>query len=163
MKCTLYSKKGFGLVEVVIAAGIISVVIGALITTTNTFFTSSRSTTSNVKAGYLLEEGVEAIKLLRDRGYTTYIGGLSNNVSYYFYWNGALWTSTTTAVTIDSVFYRTFTLGPAYRDGNSDLASSGSLDTNTRKATITVAWFDASQNSTTTKSLATYITNLFDN
>jgi Tfp pilus assembly protein PilV len=158
-----HNKNGFGLVEVIIAAGIISTVIGTLIATTNTFFKSSRSTTSDVKAGYLLEEGVEALKVMRDGGYTANISSLSNNTSYYFSWNGTIWTSTTTITKIDNVFYRTMELGAAYRDGNSDLASTGSLDNDTRKATITVTWFDQGRNGTSTKTLVTYISNIFDN
>ncbi|MEN9647512.1 MAG: hypothetical protein RLY57_316 [Candidatus Parcubacteria bacterium] len=160
---TCHNKKGFGLVEVVIAAGIISAVIGALIATTNTFFKSSRSTTSDVKAGYLLEEGVEALKVMRDGGYTANISSLSNNTSYYFSWNGTTWTANTSTTSIDSVFYRTVKLGAAYRDGNSDLANSGTLDANTRKATVTVTWFDPGKKATSTKTLVTYISNIFGN
>lgn len=160
---TRYNNKGFGLAEVVIAAGIIAAVIAALIATTNTFFKSSQSTTSDVKAGYLLEEGAEALKVMRDGGYTANISSLSNNTSYYFSWNGSTWTTTTATSTIDSIFYRTLKLGAAYRDANSDLANSGTLDANTRKATITVAWFDQGKHSTSTKTLVTYISNIFGN
>jgi type II secretory pathway pseudopilin PulG len=158
---SIHFKKGFGLVEVVIASGIIALVIGALVGTSNAFFKSSISTTSAVKAGYLLEEGAEALRLIRDRGYTSNITTLSNNTSYYLTWTNNNWSTSTATTSIDSVFYRTIKLGSVYRDFNSNIASSGTLDANTRIATVTVAWFDNNKNATTSKSLVLYISNLF--
>lgn len=149
--------------EVIIASAIISLLIGALIGATNSYLKTSIRNTSNVKAGYLLEEGVEALKVIRDRGYTTYITTLTNNTTYYLYWNGTIWTATTTSSAIDSEFFRTITLDAVYRDGSSDIANSGSLDTGTRKATVTVSWIDNTTQATTSKSLVTYITNLLSN
>lgn len=153
-------KKGFGLVEVVIAASIISLLIAALIGATNSFLKTSIKNTSTVKAGYLLEEGAEAMKVIRDRGYTTYITTLSNNTPYYLYWNGTIWTATTSPSAIDAMFYRTITLGAVYRNGSSDISNSGSLDTGTRIATVTVSWIDNTSQATTSKTLVTYIANL---
>jgi prepilin-type N-terminal cleavage/methylation domain-containing protein len=156
-------KKGFGLIEVIIAASIISLLIGALIGATNSFLKTSIKNTHTVKAGYLLEEGVEALKVIRDRGYTTYITTLSNNTSYYLYWNGTIWTATTSSSAIDTVFFRTIELGVVYRNGSSDISNSGSLDTGTRIATVTVSWIDNTSQATTSKTLVTYITNILSN
>ncbi len=156
-------KKGFGLVEVVIAAAIISVVIGAVITAASSFLTTSIRNTSDVKTGYLLEEGVEALKIMRDASFSAHIDTLSDNTPYYVYWTGSTWRATTSTSTIDSIFYRTISLSSVYRNGSDDISSSGTLDEGMRKATVTVAWFDTSRKATTTKSLVTYIADLFTN
>lgn len=157
------NKKGFGLVEVVVAAALISLVIGSIVGATTTFLQTSTKNTSNIKAGFLLEEGVEAIKVMRDASYGTYIASLTSNTPYYLYWASGTWRATTSTSTIDSKFYRTIKLSDVYRDASDDISNSGTLDSGTKKATVTVSWFDPLQSATTSKTLVTYITNLFDN
>lgn len=157
--CRLKTSSGFGLVEVVVGVALLTIAFLSLATTYNFYLVRTLANESTVKASFLLEEGMEAIKVIRDNGWTTNIASLSTGQIYSLvFYNGA-WVSTTTAEVIDG-FTRSFLLSSVYRDGNSDIADSGTLDSNAKKATMTVSWFDAG--TTTTKSISTYITNLFD-
>jgi hypothetical protein len=152
--------KAFGLVEVVIAISIFTTAFLSLSVTYQYYLRHALANETTVKGAFLLEEGIEAIKIMRDNGWTSKIASLTVNQTYYLYFNNTTWVSTTTAETIGD-FSRSFKLAPVYRDGNSDIASSGTLDSNIKKATVTLSWFDAG--TTTVKSMTTYITNLFSN
>lgn len=156
-------KKGFGLIEVVIAAGILSLVSAALFGGVIAFMKASTASSHGVKASYLLEEGAETLKVFRDISWDNRIAALTNGSTYYLYWSAGAWWATTTVSKVDNTYYRSFSLGPVYRDANDDIASSGTLDVDTRKATVTVAWFDTSKNATSTKTLLMYLTDLFGN
>jgi hypothetical protein len=110
----------------------------------------------------LLDEGAEALRLMRDDGWTTNIASLTVDTPYRLAWNNA-WTATTSTALIDNYFDRTFTLSSVSRDASSyDIVSSGgTADTNTKKATVSVSWNDGS--GTTTKSVELYLYNRFAN
>jgi hypothetical protein len=153
--------KGIGLIEVVIGAAIITGLISAVVTATNIFLVSSSSQVSKVKAAYLAEEGIEAVKSIRDYSWTSRIAPLTVGSSYYLSLSTSspyTWGVTTTPQYIDGML-RTVVLANAYRDANSDLVASGTNDTQSRLLTVTIAW--PTRTGTTTYSLSTYITNLF--
>ena len=102
-------KKGFSMVEVVIAAAIILGAVLVLLGVHNLYLKVALSNGSVVKAAYLAEEGVENIRFLRDVSWSANISGL-----------------TSTSTTIEN-FYRTVTLSAVYRDANSDIVSSGGM------------------------------------
>ncbi len=151
--------KGFGLIEVVVGAAIISVSFLGLMSVANLSFKILEKSSNNIKAGFLLEEGVEAVKIIRDSGWNN-ISSLSNGVNYYLIYNGATWTTTTAPVYVDNIFERKFVLSDVYRDINDDIATSGTIDAGTKKITISVFWKEGG--STITQSFSTYITNLFE-
>ena len=154
--------KGIGLIEVVIGSAIILVGVLALIASYNTFVAYAFQNGRNIQAALLLEEGFEAVKFMRDSGWDTNIGALSPGTTYYLYFDGTKWTSTTTAQAyVDGVFLRTFTVSTVYRDAGNDIAGSGTADSNTKKLTVDVAYRTSS--GTTTRSVSTYLTNLFGN
>ncbi len=152
-------KKGFGIIEVLIAASIIVAVLSALIAVNNIFISSSSSNIDKLQATFLAEEGIEAVKSIRDYGWATKIATLTNNTTYYLVFTSGQWVATTTPQYVDGKL-RSFTLDPAYRNGSDQLASSCTLDVETKKVTVSVAW--AQKGATTTKTVSTYITNLFD-
>lgn len=151
--------------EVLVAVSIITSSILAIVGVYSTFLKQTFINTPAIQAAYLSEEGVEALKSMRDFGWTTNIASLTVGTTYRPYFNSALsrWQATTSTSTamVDNTFDRTFVLATAYRDGSDNLASSGSSDQNSRKVTVTVAW--KGTNGTSTKTLMTYISNLFDN
>lgn len=155
----LQFKKGFGLIEIVVGTSIISVAFLGLMSVANLSLKVLQKSSNNIKAGFLMEEGVEAIKIIRDDGWNN-ISSLSSGVNYYFDFNGTSWTATTTSSYIDDIFERKFILNNVERDANDDIVVSGANDPNTKKITIYVSWKE--NNGITTQSFSTYITNLFD-
>ncbi|MBU3925875.1 prepilin-type N-terminal cleavage/methylation domain-containing protein [Patescibacteria group bacterium] len=155
----LQFKKGFGLIEIVVSTSIISVAFLGLMSVANLSLKVLQKSSNNIKAGFLMEEGVEAIKIIRDDGWNN-ISSLSNGVNYYFDFDGISWTATTTSSYIDDIFERKFILNNVERDANDDIVVSGANDPNTKKITIYVSWKE--NNGITTQSFSTYITNLFD-
>ncbi len=154
------AQKGFGMIEMIIGAAILSVSLLGI----STFFQSALKTSSatqlSIKGDYLLEEGIEAVKLLRDAGYANNLSMLSTSIPHYFVWNGSSWATTTANVFIDGLFERSFTITNVTRDANDDIAA-GTNDPDTKLITVSVAW--NAQNATTTRTIATYITDLFNN
>ncbi len=153
-------KKGSGLVEILVAVFIFSIVLGSLITASNMYLSGAAENLNSAKGAYLGEEGIEAVKVIRDTGWNN-ISTLLGNVNYYLYFDttSSTWLATTTPTTSDSNFVRTFEVGTVYRDSNGRIVSTGgTLDLNTKKITVSISW--QSKNSTTTKNLSTYIMNI---
>lgn len=123
---------------------------------------ASSITQTLVQGDYLLEEGMEVMKVLRDTSYTNNIAKLSTTTPYYLSWNGTSWATSTVSAAIDSKFYRTIVLTDVKRDSTTqDIASVGVFDPNTKQITVSVAWNRKA--ATTTRSISTYIMNLFNN
>jgi Tfp pilus assembly protein PilV len=156
-------REGFSLVEVIIAASIITASILAIVGVYSTFVQKTFTNTPAIQAAYLADEGVEALKTMRDFGWTNNISNLTvgNIYRLYFSTSTSAWRATTSPALIDNQFDRTFVLGNAYRDGSDNLASAGTLDSNTRLVTVNVSWRD--KNGTSTKTVMAYINNLFSN
>jgi len=158
----LKKEKGFSLVEVIVAASIISVFLVSLIGAYNLFLTLSLSNVHKVKATFLAEEGVEAVKILRDSSWATSIFPLASGTPYYLEFTPSLWSVTTTPFLVDSLYDRRVFFEDVYRDGAGDIVDSGgTFDSGTKKVTVTVEWQE--RGATSNKVIPTYITNLFDN
>lgn len=151
--------RGTSLAEVVIGAGIISLFLWSVVL----FYGNAHFLNTEVmrltQSAYLLEEGAEAIRQIRDFGWNDNIATLTAGTSYYLSFNGTRWVATTNNVMIDGVFERKFVVSNVNRDSNQDIAEIGSSDLDTKKVDISVSWLR--QQSTTTQTLAVYLTNLF--
>jgi Tfp pilus assembly protein PilV len=165
MKFPHTKQKGMTLVEAMVGIAVISFVFLSLIGAYDRFFAAELDVQPTTKAAYLVEEGIEAVKILRDTSWSSNIASLSTTSTYYlsFATSTALWTKSTTENVIDSVFYRTFTISDLKRDATTkDIVSSGgAYDPDSKQITISVSWRNG--NGTSTKSVSTYITNLFSN
>lgn len=155
--------KGMSLVEVLVASAIIMTSVVAIMGAYGGLSTLSMGNTPKVQAAMLLEEGAEALRLMRDAGYASQIASLSNGTSYGLAWSNGQWRATTTRAAIDSQFYRTFTLSAVNRDATSYniVATGGTPDAGTRKATVSVSWRD--RGATSTRTVELYIYNTFNN
>lgn len=151
-------KNGFGLIEVVVGAAIISAAFLGLMSAANVSFKILQKSSDNIKAGFLMEEGAEAVKIIRDSGWGN-ISSLSNGTDYYLIYNGATWATSTTPVYVDN-FERKFVLSEVLRDANDDISSAGVADPDTKKVTISVSWQEGGN--VVTQTFSTYITNLFE-
>jgi Tfp pilus assembly protein PilV len=148
---------GFSVVEIVVAVALLLLIVSSLYTANIFYLKTILSNVNKVKASFLAEEGVEAVKLIRDQSWAN-ISGLTVGNSYYLYWNGSMWQATTTNTYVQEVFERKFVISNVNRDSNSDIVTSGgSVDAGTKKVAVSVSWLAGT--STSTKSISTYITN----
>lgn len=159
----LFYKKGVSLIEVLVATSIMLVFFIALVGVYNSYLRSARTNINTVKAVYLADEGIEAVKFLRDSSWSTNISPLSAATNYYFAISTTTITTTTTNTFVDNIFERKLNIATVNRDPSSGdiVTSGGTLDSDTRLVTVTVSWL--SNGATSTKSVSTYITNLFAN
>jgi type II secretory pathway pseudopilin PulG len=159
-------KKGSGLVEILVAVFVFSIVLGSLITASSMYLSGASDNLKSAKGAYLAQEGIEAVKIIRDRSWTN-ISSLSTSTDYYLYWNTSsstnnTWSTTTTVSVIDNIFFRTFKVYPVYRNSDGDSTTTPTvnfnLDNHTKKVTVSVSW--KSKTATTTKKLSTYIADI---
>lgn len=153
------TSKGFGLVEIIIGSAILTVSLIAISTYFQKSLQLNQDSGKMTQASFLLEEGVEVVKFFRDTSWVN-ISGLTPGSNYYLKFDGTKWSTTSPSVFVDGVFERKFVIDNVSRDANDDIVSSGGTnDADTKKATISVSWLG--RNGTTTKSISTYITNIF--
>lgn len=159
MYSTWVAKKhtGFFLIEVVVATAVIATVLVVLLGAISNSVDISSLALQRAQASYLLEEGAEAIKVIRDNAWTN-ITNLTPNTDYYFSWSGSTWTSTSTPNT-NGIFTRTAQCENVSRDANNDIvATGGTNDAGTKKCTVTVRW--TSTRGAQSESLSLYISNI---
>lgn len=155
------NKSGFGLLEIIIGIALISISVFGITSASAVSLRVMDDALNNVKASFLLEEGVEAVKMLRDTSWSLNIVPLVSGNSNYLNFNGLNWQTTSLNTFIDDRFERKFVLENVLRDVNYDIAESGALDANTKKFTVSVSWQE--REGTTTKQISGYITNIFNN
>lgn len=146
--------RGLGLLEVVIASALIFLSVTGVVAGYSFFIKKGFATTPLIQASYLLEEGLEAVTFLRDRSWSSF-SSLPIGTTQYLLWNGYGWVATSTPQSIGE-FSRSFSLANVYRDGSDNIAASGTLDTGTRKVTVTVSY------ASTTRSISTYLANILE-
>jgi prepilin-type N-terminal cleavage/methylation domain-containing protein len=154
-------RKGMTMVEVVIASAIILSAVVVLSAVHNLYLKSALSNGGILKSAYLAEEGIEAMRYLRDDSWSAQIGPLSSGTDYGLSLSGSAWQTGTGNQWIDG-FERAIRVGNVSRDANGDIVSSGgTLDPDTRLVTVSVSW--QSRGATTTRAISTYLTNLRGN
>lgn len=160
------SQKGFSLIEVVIASAIIAAVLSGLTWVSQTSFRMVSDSTLEARAYFLLEEGVEAVRVLRDQSWSSNLAPATSRITFYPVFTGGNWTlSTTDPGLIDGVFSRRVIFSDVYRKTADDdivditAPDSKALDPGTKKMTLRVSWGPVTKE----KSLSTYITNVFQN
>jgi prepilin-type N-terminal cleavage/methylation domain-containing protein len=158
-KSFLKPNLGFSLIEVIIASAIVSSLVLAISFVSTKGITLSNRALKEVQTTNLLSEGAEAVRLIRDNSWTN-ISSLQVGTNYYlnFDTNTNLWSLTQTPNTID-YFTRTITVSNVYRDVNNDIASTGTLDSNSKLFTITTTF--NTKDGVITKQLQLYIFNIF--
>lgn len=160
------NKSGIGLVEIIIASSIISITILVLLTVYTMVSKHSNYNIYTLKGSQIAEETIEVLKFLRDSGWNSNIETLSTNTTYHPYWNINLvpnrWTAVTSNILLENKYEVSFVLSDVYRDGSHNVVSSGgTLDNGSRKVNINVSW--RQNGATSTKSMETYLFNIFNN
>lgn len=155
-----FKKRGFTIVEVIIASAIITVSMLSVMSAAAKGIEFSNLALKQTEADFLLEEGAEAVKVVRDTNWSN-ISSLTTDTNYYLSYdnNSNIWSLGTTPNTVDSIFSRVIVFSNVYRDGNDDIADSGTEDTGAKKVTISVSW--ASNGQSYSKDLSFYVLDIF--
>lgn len=152
---------GFMLVEAIVAVSVVSVVLLSLSGVAIFLSQASSDNTAKIQVAFLAEEGLEAVRIMRDKGWSLNIASLESGTAYHLSFVGNTWSATTDETLIDSTFDRTFVLEDVYRDSSYDIVlTGGTIDPDTKKVTVSVAW--TRSGSVLTKSFSTYLANIFD-
>ncbi len=153
-------KKGMSLVEILVAVFIFSIILGVLITINNFYLSNSSKNIKLVKATYLAEEGMEAVRIIRDTNWSK-ISSLTSGAPYFIDFDiaSSTWVSTTTENSIDS-YTRWFVLTDVMRDNTTKriVESGGTVDPYTKLVNVYISWQD--KGNTVVKSMSSYISNI---
>lgn len=153
--------QGFGLIEIIIGSAIMSVGMLMVVSSYTFYVRYALSNQYNIQVAYILEEGVESMRFLRDTSWSKNIGVLSTTTPYYLAFTGGYWATSTTPQYVDGKFLRSIAVSDVKRDANDKIASSGTYDPATKLVTVNVSFAD--RGATTTKTLSAYITDLYAN
>ena len=159
----LFTKKqssaGSGLIEVMIGIAVLTTVVIGVVSSFQYMVRTSAETAHATQAQFLLEEGLEAMRIRRDDAWSN-LSSLTPGTWYTLFWNGTTWTTSAGTISIDGIFDRRVKIDTVRRDGDDDIAASGTLDPNTYKVTASVSWNTGT--ASTTRTLSTYLTNIFE-
>ncbi len=155
----IFKNQGFLTVEMLVSVSIITAVIISSSIVAQKSLNLSRRAVHTVQASYLLEEGAEAIRTIRDDTWD-HFPNFNYNVPNGLEFSGGVWTVSGSSSTI-GIFTRTVTFYTVNRDGiTGDIVTSGgSYDTGTVLVKVEVSWPEGGE--TITKSLYFYITDIF--
>ncbi|MFA6257664.1 MAG: hypothetical protein WC671_01485 [Candidatus Paceibacterota bacterium] len=154
----IIKNRGFVVVEVLVAASIITVsILSAMMVAQKSIYVS-RQAFHTTQAGFLLEEGAEAVRILRDNAWSN-ISSLTIGTNYYPTFSSNTWILSPTA-SIIGIFTRTVVIANVNRDNTTkDISIVGADDPGTKLITVTVSWMEGG--ATITKTLQFYISDIF--
>lgn len=144
--------------EVIVAVSIILLVLSSIYGVHVFYIKTVFSNLNKVRATFLLEEGMEAVKLVRDSDWVAF-SNVPVATNRFLSFDGSSWQIVSTNTFVDSLFERKVVLTKIKRDTTSGTVGSGGgvFDDGTRKVIVTVSWKDGT--ATTSRSMSTYVTN----
>jgi prepilin-type N-terminal cleavage/methylation domain-containing protein len=153
-------KSGFALIEVLVAVVILTSAALGIVTVASKSLAISQDNIKSYQASLAMQEAVEAVKLAR-LGSWSNITSLSVGTNFGMSWSGTNWTIGGTPSENSQGFTRTIILSDVYRDTVSDdiVTSGGTLDSGTKKITITNSF--TSRGQTKTQTVEFYIFDIF--
>lgn len=153
---------GFGVIEIIIASAIIGIAVFSFIQVGQLSLRLSRLASDRITASFLLQEGMEGVRFLRDESWSTNIANLIAGTSYFLTFNGSRYAlGGTEPPLMNGKFRRRAVLSEVRRNAEQDIAESGAVDPSTKKVTVEISWLSGA--ATTTDSIEFYITDLFQN
>lgn len=135
------NQRGFMVIEILIAISIITISILSTMAVSQKSIQVSRQALHTTEAAFLLEEGAENARIVRDN----------------------LWSDLVSINTVEQIgiFTRTVVASSVNRDSTtSDISVSGTDDPDTKLVTVTVMWPEGG--TTITKNLKFYLMNIFN-
>ena len=152
-------KSGFALIEVLVAVVILTSAALGIVTVASRSLAISQDNIQSYQASLAMQEAIEAVKITRLSGWSS-ITALSTGTNLGMTWSGSTWTIGGTPSANSQGFTRTIVVSNVYRDINDDIVTTGgTLDTGTKKFTITNSWSNRGQ--TKTQTVEFYIANIF--
>jgi len=150
-----------GLIEIILVVGIISASFFAIGQLGFMSMKASKDRSDKVRALAVAQEGMEAVRTVRDAGWTDNIATLSFGSAYYVATSSGQWLLTVTDPgLIANTYARTVVIDNVSRDINDDITAVGGIDDpGTKKLTTMVT----GGNPAKTLQLVTYITNILKN
>lgn len=158
MKIFLPTQNGSVLIEVVIAVSIIAIAFIQLTSAVQRSLTLSTQSLRMTQASFLLEEGAEATRTIRDTSWAT-LYAAARGIPYQLSFSSGAWSLSGSSQPIDG-FTRTVTFSDVYRDGSDKIAASGTLDAGTIRADVTLNWQNGSASASRT--LPLYLSDIFN-
>lgn len=143
-------------VEILVGISIIVVSMLAAMFVTQKAISISRQSLHIYQTSFLLEEGAEVVRVVRDNAWSNISNG-----TYYPTFDSVnkIWTLSSTSSTI-GIFTRTVNITNVNRDDTSKIVSlGGTPDSGTKLVTVTVSWPEGG--ATVVKTLQFYITDIF--
>ena len=146
------------MVEVLVAISIITVAILSAMAVSEKAVQVSRQAFHSEQAAFLLEEGAEIVRILRDNDWAN-ISSLTPGSDYFTVFAGGTWTLSSTPNTV-GIFTRKVSIQEVERDaGTGDITVSGTADEGTKLVTVSISWQEGG--TLVTKSLQFYIFDIF--
>lgn len=144
MQLSTNNQSGFSVMEIIVAASLFVIFVAGiyqiLIFSTKSIHQSARK----VEAAYLVQEGIEVVRTLRNNGWAANVAPLVVGQIYYPEIASGSWIlSSANPGVLSEIYTRTVVLDTVYRDASDDIASSGDVDPDIRKITVNVSWQEA--------------------
>lgn len=137
-------QRGLTSIEMIIATAILLVVIASIFALYNRMIVVSHNTVQKTQAHFLVEEGLEAMRTIRDTSFDSFFA-LLRDTDYGLAFDGTNWATTTPGTLVDGVFDRRVVVSDVYRDAIGHIALSGTLDDGTVQVSVAVSWNNAGE------------------
>lgn len=152
--------RGITIIETLFAAALVATFMGVLSAALILYFQTSITVPKYTAAVFLADEGIEAVRTIRNEGWDSEIEVLNNDVFYHLYFSDGRWNATTTEQAIDETFTRTFVLREVERDVGGRITETGTVNNDTRLVEVAVEWDGLIGKSDV--EISAYIVNIFD-
>lgn len=152
----IIQNKGFGLLEVVVTIGIVTIFLLGIIQLLNFSLTNVRNNENQSQATNLATEAIEITRQVRDMDWSSFSSLDTDNPLHPAY--GMEWSLTANCDTVD-IYTRCIDLDRVYRDDvTGDLVESGGTeDSDSRKVKATISWTE--RGDTKSVEIQTFLTN----
>ena len=148
---------GLGVIEIVVVIAVIITVFAGILQLSALESRVQTQAREESKAYLFARETMEATRFVRDENWTTF-SALTLETSYYPVIAGSSWTLSLSSPGEIDGFTRRVVLHEVFRDGNDDIATSGTSDADTRLVEVIVEWTSRGS-SAKSVTLEAYLTN----
>ncbi|OHA49619.1 MAG: hypothetical protein A2991_00815 [Candidatus Terrybacteria bacterium RIFCSPLOWO2_01_FULL_58_14] len=138
----LTPRRGIGVVELVVAVGIITTVAVGVLAVGRFAILAQRVAALDRRAVLVAAEGMATARFVRDANWAAFAALPVDTPLYPTFAGGAVSLSIVDPGDVDGVFIRVVTLSNVYRDGSGNITPTGTLDADARGTDVTVTWTD---------------------